>query len=227
MKTVLSKRLARVAAFIPQGTRLLDVGSDHAYLPIALVENQNISFAIAGEVVKGPYQSAVDNVLESGLSGQITVRLASGLAAFDAIDKIETISICGMGGRLISDILGQDVSKLSLVKRLVLQPNNRENELRLWLQENQFNIIDEDILEENDKIYEILVVEHGKMALSDDELLFGPFLSQHKSDIFLKKWQNELNKLSYALAQIPENHMTERQILEDKCKKIKEKINAS
>lgn len=227
MKTVLSKRLARVADFIPQGTRLLDVGSDHAYLPIALVENQNISFAIAGEVVKGPYQSAVDNVLESGLSGQITVRLASGLAAFDAIDKIETISICGMGGRLISDILGQDVSKLSLVKRLVLQPNNRENELRLWLQENQFNIIDEDILEENDKIYEILVVEHGKMALSDDELLFGPFLSQHKSDIFLKKWQNELNKLSYALAQIPENHMTERQILEDKCKKIKEKINAS
>lgn len=227
MKTVLSKRLARVADFIPQGTRLLDVGSDHAYLPIALVENQNISFAIAGEVVKGPYQSAVDNVLESGLSGQITVRLASGLAAFDAIDKIETISICGMGGRLISDILGQDVSKLSLVKRLVLQPNNRENELRLWLQENQFNIIDEDILEENDKIYEILVVEHGKMALSDDELLFGPFLSQYKSDIFLKKWQNELNKLSYALAQIPENHMTERQILEDKCKKIKEKINAS
>lgn len=227
MKTVLSKRLARVADFIPQGTRLLDVGSDHAYLPIALVENQNISFAIAGEVVKGPYQSAVDNVLESGLSGQITVRLASGLAAFDAIDKIETISICGMGGRLISDILGQDVSKLSLVKRLVLQPNNRENELRLWLQENQFNIIDEDILEENDKIYEILVVEHGKMALSDDELLFGPFLSQRQSDIFLKKWQNELNKLSYALAQIPENHMTERQILEAKCDKIKEKLNAS
>ena len=126
--------------------RLLDVGSDHAYLPIALMEEGKIDFAIAGEVVKGPYESAVHNVAGAGLADKIVVRLADGLAAFGASDKVTTITICGMGGGLIADILAAGVEKLASVDRLILQPNNREDELRAWLMNNGFNLVTEEIM---------------------------------------------------------------------------------
>src|SRR5574341_1740928 len=79
----LSIRLQEVGEFVPQDAVLLDIGSDHAYLPIQLVRMGRIKSAIAGEVVQGPYDSAKSNVAAFGLSDSITVRLASGLAAFD------------------------------------------------------------------------------------------------------------------------------------------------
>ena len=94
-----------VASFVPAGARLLDVGSDHAYLPIALLQEGKIEAAIAGEVVEGPYQSALQNVADNGLEDKIEVRLANGLAAFEPADCISCITIAGMGGRLIADIL--------------------------------------------------------------------------------------------------------------------------
>jgi len=74
--TKLSNRLDLVASFVPAGARLLDVGSDHAYLPIALLQEGKIEAAIAGEVVEGPYQSALQNVADNGLEDKIEVRLA-------------------------------------------------------------------------------------------------------------------------------------------------------
>lgn len=103
METKLSKRLETVADFVPQGARLVDVGSDHAYLPLFLVEQKRIDFAIAGEVVQGPYQSALQNVELAGRSDMIQVRLANGLAAVEEQDEISAVTIAGMGGRLIAD----------------------------------------------------------------------------------------------------------------------------
>ena len=99
-KKTISQRLERVAAFVPDGAKLLDVGSDHAYLPIYLIQQGRIEKALAGEVVEGPFQSAQKNVAEHGLTEQIEVRLANGLAAFDAEDQIDTIVIAGMGWSL-------------------------------------------------------------------------------------------------------------------------------
>ena len=195
MQTVLSKRLAAVAEFVPQGARLLDVGSDHAYLPIALMEEGKIDFAIAGEVVKGPYESAVHNVAGAGLADKIVVRLADGLAAFGASDKVTTITICGMGGGLIADILAAGVEKLASVDRLILQPNNREDELRAWLMNNGFNLVTEEIMTENDKFYEIMVVEHGQMTLSETDLRFGPFLNQEKSSCLQSTLATRIEKI--------------------------------
>jgi len=94
---MISKRLELVASFVPQGAVLLDVGSDHAYLPIDLVERGRIEGAIAGEVVDGPYQSALKNVEAHGLKEKIQVRLANGLAAFEEEDQVSAITIAGMG----------------------------------------------------------------------------------------------------------------------------------
>ena len=224
---MISKRLELVASFVPQGSILLDVGSDHAYLPIELVERGQIEVAIAGEVVEGPYQSAVKNVEAHGLEEKIQVRLANGLAAFEEEDQVSVITIAGMGGRLIATILEEGLDKLGNVQRLILQPNNREDDLRIWLQDNGFQIVAESILEEAGKFYEILVVEAGQMKLSASDLRFGPFLSKEVSPVFVQKWQKEATKLEFALSQIPEKNLAERQILADKIQAIKEVLHVS
>ena len=224
---MISKRLELVASFVPQGTILLDVGSDHAYLPIELVERGQIEGAIAGEVVEGPYQSAVKNVEAHGLKEKIQVRLANGLAAFEETDQVSVITIAGMGGRLIARILEEGLYKLANVGRLILQPNNREDDLRIWLQDNGFQIVAESILEEAGKFYEILVVEVGQMKLSASDVRFGPFLSKEVSLVFVQKWQKEAAKLEFALGQIPEKNLEERQVLVDKIQAIKEVLHAS
>ena len=224
---MISKRLELVASFVPQGAILLDVGSDHAYLPIELVERGQIEGAIAGEVVEGPYQSAVKNVEAHGLKEKIQVRLANGLAAFEEADQVSVITIAGMGGRLIARILEEGLDKLANVERLILQPNNREDDLRIWLQDNGFQIVDESILEEAGKFYEILVVEVGQMKLSASDVRFGPFLSKEVSLVFVQKWQKEAAKLEFALGQIPEKNLEERQVLVDKIQAIKEVLHAS
>ena len=224
---MISKRLELVASFVPQGAVLLDVGSDHAYLPIDLVERGRIEGAIAGEVVDGPYQSALKNVEAHGLKEKIQVRLANGLAAFEEEDQVSAITIAGMGGRLIATILEEGLGKLANVERLILQPNNREDDLRIWLQGNGFQIVAESILEEAGKFYEILVVEAGQMKLSASDVRFGPFLSKEVSPVFVQKWQKEAAKLEFALDQIPEKNREERQVLAHKIQAIKEVLHAS
>ena len=224
---MISKRLESVASFVPQGAILLDVGSDHAYLPIDLIERGQIESAIAGEVVEGPYQSAVKNVEAHGLKEKIQVRLANGLAAFEEADQVSVITIAGMGGRLIARILEEGLDKLANVERLILQPNNREDDLRIWLQDHGFEIVAENILEEAGKFYEILVVEAGQMKLSSSDVRFGSFLSKEVSPVFVQKWQKEAEKLEFALGQIPEKNLEERQVLVDKIQAIKEVLHAS
>ena len=203
---LLSKRLEQVGKFVPQNARLADIGSDHAYLPVALMLQHQITYAIAGEVVKGPYQSAKRQVQKNGLSHQIDVRLADGLEAITLADTIEAITIAGMGGTLIRSILenGKQKNRLSHQERLILQPNIGERSLREWLMQNRYEIIDETILEENQKIYEIIVAQPVKevMFYTQQELLFGPILRQHPSEILCRKWEREATQRQYVLTQL-------------------------
>ena len=116
-------RLERVAAHVPAGARLADIGSDPAYLPVALMRRGAIEAAVAGEVALTPFHAAERSVRESELSQSISVRLADGLAAIEASDAITAISICGMGGERIRDILDGGKARLSGQERLILQPN--------------------------------------------------------------------------------------------------------
>ena len=140
---------------------------------------------------------------------------------------MSVITIAGMGGRLIARILEEGLYKLANVGRLILQPNNREDDLRIWLQENGFQIVAESILEEAGKFYEILVVEAGQMKLSASDVRFGPFLCKEVSPVFVQKWQKEAAKLEFALGQIPEKNLEERQVLAHKIQAIKEVLHVS
>ncbi|WJK31110.1 tRNA (adenine(22)-N(1))-methyltransferase [Limosilactobacillus reuteri] len=200
----LSARLACVASLVPAGARVADIGSDHAYLPAALVLDGKIDFAIAGEVVKGPYENAVREIKDHQLEGQVIPRLADGLAAIEPADKVDTITIAGMGGSLIASILEKGKDKLTEIKRLVLQPNVGESQLREWLMNNHYQIMNEKIIEEDNHIYEIIVAEPSVVPFrySKYELDFGPFLLENKGPIFKKKWQEYLQREAHVIDQM-------------------------
>lgn len=221
----LSKRLKAVADYVDKGARLADIGSDHAYLPTYLVQKSEVEFAVAGEVVKGPFEIAKNHVAQANLKENIQVRLANGLAAIENVDKIDTIVIAGMGGILISEILEAGKGKLSSVKRLILQANNHGDTLRQWLIEHQFVIKAEQILLEAGKFYEIIVAEpttNENPVLSANDLLFGPFLSKEKSVIFQQKWQKELNTLNKIIDRLPDEQTEKREEVLTEIAKIKE-----
>lgn len=200
----LSARLACVASLVPAGARVADIGSDHAYLPAALVLDGKIDFAIAGEVVKGPYENAVREIKGHQLEGRVIPRLADGLAAIEPADKVDTITIAGMGGSLIASILEKDKNKLTGIKRLVLQPNVGESQLREWLMNNYYQIMNEKIIEEDNHIYEIIVAEPSVVPFrySKYELDFGPFLLENKGPVFRKKWQEYLQREAHVIDQM-------------------------
>ncbi|WP_277587198.1 tRNA (adenine(22)-N(1))-methyltransferase [Psychrobacillus antarcticus] len=190
----LSDRLRTVASFVEENTILADIGSDHAYLPCFLVHEGVISKAIAGEVVKGPFQSAQKQVMSEGLQNNIDVRFGNGLEVISDGDNVQTVTIAGMGGPLIASILESGKDKLSKVDTLILQPNIHAKAIREWAIQEKWKIEQEVILEDHDKIYEILVLKKGSMLLSEKELLVGPILSKEKSPVYQKKWNNELNE---------------------------------
>ncbi|EKN64659.1 hypothetical protein BABA_22968 [Neobacillus bataviensis LMG 21833] len=195
----LSSRLATVAKYVPKGAKLVDIGSDHAYLPCYLAKNIGITYAVAGEVADGPYQSAKGNVSGEGLSDIISVRLGDGLDVVEP-GEVEYVTIAGMGGALIASILENGKDKLGSVKRLILQPNISAISIRQWLVDNLWKLEAEEILEEDGKIYEVLVAEKGMNAFDSMEpygqsleegLLLGPYLVKENHPIFIKKWMNE------------------------------------
>lgn len=207
----LSKRLEKVASFVPTGAVVADIGSDHAYLPCYLVLKGIASRAVAGEVVKGPYESAVKQVRTEGLTDKITVRMADGLAAVEEGDEITAVTIAGMGGPLIVSILEKHPQALKTVTRLILQPNIHAKAIREWALANRWAIQDEVILEEDGKVYEVLVLQRGEMNLTEAEILLGPKLMNTKSPVFIEKWSREIanwQRVQQAIAQAettPEN----------------------
>ncbi|MFQ6590915.1 MULTISPECIES: tRNA (adenine(22)-N(1))-methyltransferase [Pseudomonas] len=199
----LSMRLERVAANVPAESRLADIGSDHAYLPVALMRRGVITAAVAGEVANTPFHAAQRTVRDNGLEQHITVRLANGLAAIEPGDGITAISLCGMGGETIRDILDAGKACLSGLERLILQPNGGEQPLRQWLMDNGYSILHEELLHENRFYYEIIVAERaGPVTYSAEQLYFGPLQMQARSPVFLAKWQRLLRQKHKTLANL-------------------------
>ncbi|MBY8949360.1 tRNA (adenine(22)-N(1))-methyltransferase TrmK [Pseudomonas sp. SH10-3B] len=205
----LSMRLERVAAHVPMGARLADIGSDHAYLPVALMRRGVIAAAVAGEVATTPFRAAERTVVDNGLEQHITVRLADGLAAIQPADAITAISVCGMGGETIRDILDSGKACLNGCERLILQPNGGEQPLRLWLMNNGYRIVSEELLRENRFYYEIIVAERATpVSYSAEQLYFGPLQMQARSPVFLAKWQRMLRQKHKTLASLEQARQT-------------------
>ncbi len=183
----LSPRLQMAADLVvkrEQNAWLVDVGTDHAYLPAWLLQNHREQFAyvIATDLREGPLDRARRTAREAGCEQDIDFRLCDGLAAVDPREA-DSIVIAGMGGETIVHILESAHWKAEWWrgeeggmedKILVLQPMSSMPELRKWLQENGFSIVEERLAKEGDTLYTALLVRAGEMApLSPAELWAG------------------------------------------------------
>lgn len=219
-------RLRRLAQMVEPGTRLADIGTDYAYLPIWLVKRGLVDFAIASDIRQGPIQNAQSNVQAAGLTNRISVRLGPGLTTVKKEDAIETVVIAGMGGDLIRSIL----VAAPLFPKLVLEPNIGEPGLRTWLTVHRYRINQEELLFDKGHSYELIqaFLTDQKQELSERELLFGPEILKRKGAAFRQKWRGQLayfKKLEQALRQAQNPDQTRLTALKDKQKLIEEELN--
>lgn len=204
MKNNISKRLKFIAQFIDEGSFFADIGSDHAYLPTFVCLKDSKARAIAGEVNEGPYNKAKSVVEAYNLTHKIDVKRGDGLEVIQNT-QVDTVIIAGMGGKLIKSILTKHALPSS-VNKLILQPNLDAHILRDLIQKEQLSLENEFLIEENEHFYTVLIISMtpSEKSYTEKELLFGPALLSEKSDVFIRKWKEELNKIDYIINQISE-----------------------
>ena len=151
----ISERLRTVAGMVSPGCRLADVGTDHAYIPIYLMQNGVIPQAVAMDINQGPLLRATENIRRYGLTGRIETRLSDGLEKLQA-GEADTILIAGMGGLLMVRILENGQGVLAGCRELVLQPQSDIRSVRAYLEEKGWQLDREDLVFEDGKYYPMM-----------------------------------------------------------------------
>jgi len=179
-------RLTAVAAQVREGITLYDVGTDHAYLPVYLMEQGRVSHAVASDVAEGPLASAMETVVAAGLTDRIETVLSDGFRNVTLVPPCD-VTIAGMGGDLMARILSDEPAVKDGDVRLILQPMTKQEHLRRYLADNGFSI-DTELVAEAGKLYEILVCHYTgePYALSDEELLIGRRGARREDAVFYR-----------------------------------------
>lgn len=210
---VLSERLRTVAGMVKTGNRACDVGCDHGFVPVYLVQQGISPWVLAMDLREGPLRAAKEHIETYGLSGQITTRLSNGLHNYE-IGEADALICAGMGGGLMQRILGAEQEKAASFQELILQPQSEIEQFRRFLRENGYGICDEEILLEEGKYYQVIRAVPQRMedgtgggkdaadskgafmepelrdGRTEDELCklkdrYGPVLTEKKTPVFL------------------------------------------
>jgi tRNA (adenine22-N1)-methyltransferase len=212
----LSKRLDTLASLVPQGATLVDVGTDHGYLPIYLRNNKIIKSCIACDINKGPLENAAKHILRYEATN-IELRQGNGLEAITSQDEIDTILIAGMGGYLISDILKNNTEVVKGSNLLILQPQSDYEMVRKLIHNLGFAIIKEIFIEEDGKYYTILCNAPGQEVYTKEiDYIYGKKNLENPSKDFIEwmnKKENTLQTLCTRLASVV-NQQERKQELE-------------
>jgi len=183
----LSIRLKAIVSMIGECDSIIDVGTDHGYVPIYLVKNAIIKKAIASDINKGPVAKAKNNIDINKTSQQISCRLGSGLSTVKK-GEVQIAIIAGMGGNLIRDIIDADLDVVKELKYMVLQPVQNAEVLREYLYSTGYDIVDEEICYEDGKFYEIIKARYNTRPVSLDDIYY------EISKILLDKRQTVMKK---------------------------------
>ena len=199
----LSKRLQAVEKLIGPYSSVADIGSDHAYLPVALIASKNVSFVVAGEVNPGPLMAAKLTIAASGMEDHISARLGDGLQVL-APGEVEAVVIAGMGSTVIRGILERSPEVTGSLRRIICQPMAGAVQMRQWFQKQGWKLVEEDLVLEEGRLYEILAAEPGEMSPMEPMLLeIGPLLWQNRHPLLrehLKRLLQKTRKQSAAMA---------------------------
>ena len=200
-KLELTPRLQAVASFVPKGARFADIGTDHAYLPAALILEGKIPFAIAADLRQGPLSRAKMTVRDYGINGQVAFRLCDGLNGIRP-DEVDAVAIAGMGGETIAMILEAAPWTRERNIPLILQPMSSMTDLRKWLGENGYCIREEKLVREGNTLYTILSVCAGPMEkLTPAQLYVGRNSNDSLRGEWLDHWLGKTNRALEGLSQ--------------------------
>ena len=232
----LSKRLKTVADMVTRGSTVADIGCDHGYVSIYLVKEKLAMDVIAMDVNKGPLECARQNVEREGLAQYIELRLSDGLKAL-SVGEVNSIICAGMGGRLVVKILTEGKEILSKVKELILQPQSEIQLVRKFLYENGFEIVQENMVLDDGKYYQMMrAVKLEKMqsgsellnsemtSITEVEAKYGPCLLKIQHPVLKEFLLLEKNKYEGILLELQKTNPDKTGELSQRCLLIKEAL---
>ncbi len=201
MMPKLSNRMKCIADMVTPGKRVADIGCDHAFISIYLAKQGISEGGLAMDIAAGPLENAKKNIEMYGVADKVKTRISNGM---DALEKNESDAaiISGMGGPLIIDILSRGISKLSEGYELILSPQSEIEEVRHFLRTSDFQIVDEEMMIEDGKYYNIIKAIYLENATDDQEVdtnkvydRYGKLLIQKKSPVLLRYSEERIEKL--------------------------------
>ena len=194
---LLSDRLKRLCEVVPACDTLADIGCDHGYVSIELVNSGKVKHILAMDVNKGPLERAKENIENAGLSDKIETRLSNGLHNTSDKEHFDTILIAGMGGRLIRDILTDGSVKVACATCLVLQPQSEIFLVREYLESIGFTISHETCIKDRDKYYFILVCLKGEVRAQEEPFFYeySQFLLDRKDPTYREYLEKSLKAI--------------------------------
>lgn len=190
----LSKRIRRIAKYTEGFKTMADIGCDHGYLGIHSILDYGLTEVLFTDINEMPLESAKQNCIKENVMDKVKFLLGDGLKPLDK--DYEVISICGMGGILIKDILSASLERAKNAKRLILSPNTDARVVREFLVDNFFEIVEEEMIFDY-KYYEVIICRYSPDApkYSELELKYGPHLLKNKDEVFVEYYQKKLEFL--------------------------------
>ena len=214
----ISERLATVARLIPKGAHLVDIGTDHGYVPIWLLQNGLISSAIAMDVNKGPLARAKENRDRHGFTDVMELRLSNGFEKLKSGEG-DSVLIAGMGGPLMIRIIEEGRQNASAIQTWVLQPQSEIPSVRRYLHEHHFDIIEEIMLKDEGKYYMAMKAVPGEaVPWTNIEYLFGKYLLEMKNPVLEEFIHKEMDVYERIQKQLTDTKQIDTPRYEEVCR---------
>jgi Predicted SAM-dependent methyltransferase len=225
----LSNRLKHIAEMVDNCDTVIDVGTDHGYIPIYLVKNLKCKKAIASDVNIGPINKVKFNVMAENLDDRIDCRHGSGLKVIKP-EEVQCAVIAGMGGNLIRDIIEDSINVFKSLSYAILQPVQNPEVLRKYIVGKGFSIIDEDLCEEDGKYYEIIKVKFGNNQSKIKDIYYevSPILIEKKHPLleeFLNKKLEKYMKIKALIKEETQGAMIRKSEVEEKIDILEEMLS--
>jgi|GEM_PF-37227 len=210
-KIKISKRLLAVVSMVNIGNRVADIGTDHGYVPISLIQRGIAPFVIAMDIGKGPLERAKKNILENELTDKIEIRLSNGMMALST-REVDSILISGMGGELIADILKAGSEILKDISELVLSPQSEIFKVRELIRENRFTIDKEMTVYDEGKYYTVIhAVRGNESSYTKAETIYGKPKLNCTPEIMHRYLQKEIKHYKTIIERIQRECLLERE----------------
>ncbi len=218
----ISKRLQRVAAQVQSGGVVADIGCDHGFTSIYLMENQLAKHVIAMDINQGPLERAKEHIRQFQMEEDISVRLSDGAKKLQP-GEVDSILISGMGGGLICKILQDSREVILSTKELILSPQSENYLVRQLLHEMGFSIDREEMLVDQGKYYNIIHAVKGEQHfLQPEEYIYGKYLIEQKDTVLLEFLEKEQKRVKAILQGMDKRDLSESAICQKK--ELEEKV---